>query len=317
MNKRIYLSVLPMVLVLAITGCSKDGGDGKSTQAVARVNGEELTVHQINLELSGQQIPANADQKEISQRALEGVINRQLLVQKAKEAKLDRDPMVMQAIERAKQQVLAQSYIQKVVATLPTPSDSEIQQYFDKSPELFAKRKIYQLQEFIIDSKISEDELSKQVAAGKTIQSFTTWLTKEKIQAKVQSVIKPAEQIPLTVLPAMAMLKNGQGTVIVTPNGNSVVWMLAFKEQPLTLEQAKPIITRYLGTQKQKEKMASEIKSLRDAAKVEYLGMFAEQSKAMPEKETLQQGMPEAKPAGENADAPATGFIDKGVSGLK
>lgn len=42
------------------------------------------------------------------------------------------------------------------------------------------------------------------------------------------------------------------------------------KDQPLTLEQATPIIEELLLAKKQKENFDTELKKLRDAVKIEY-----------------------------------------------
>jgi EpsD family peptidyl-prolyl cis-trans isomerase len=73
----------------------------KPGQALASVNGDEITVLQLNEEL--QRAGVQAGQQEVaSKRLLEGLIDRQLLVAEATKEKLDRDPKVVQAIERAR-----------------------------------------------------------------------------------------------------------------------------------------------------------------------------------------------------------------------
>ncbi len=42
------------------------------------------------------------------------------------------------------------------------------------------------------------------------------------------------------------------------------------KDQPLTVEQATPIIEKLLLAKKQKENFGTELKKLRDAVKIEY-----------------------------------------------
>ena len=94
--------ILASVFVLAACGESDSGAGKSATQVAARVNAEELSVHQINAVL-GRTPGLQPDQVEkASQAALERLIDQELLVQRAKDKKLDRDPRVMQAIEAAR-----------------------------------------------------------------------------------------------------------------------------------------------------------------------------------------------------------------------
>src|SRR5712691_12516259 len=109
---RLCLSVL-IGLVVALSSCGKADVKKSSGQIVARVNGDEISVHQINSAMArSNDIPAE-EAKQAAAQMLEKIIDQELLVQKALKDKLDRDPQVMQAIEGAKRQILARAYIER------------------------------------------------------------------------------------------------------------------------------------------------------------------------------------------------------------
>ena len=81
--KKILLLTL---LALPTAACEKAAADRPATQLIAKVNGTEISIHQVRAGAAG-----NAAQ------ALEKVIDRELLVQKALADKLDRDPQVGRA----------------------------------------------------------------------------------------------------------------------------------------------------------------------------------------------------------------------------
>ena len=56
-----------------------------------------------------------------TRQAVDSLINEQLLVKSALDNKLDRDPAVVQALERARRQVLARAYVERLV--FPTEDD--------------------------------------------------------------------------------------------------------------------------------------------------------------------------------------------------
>ena len=92
--------LLPVVVAASLAaGCSKSSHDGKASQAAARVNGDEITVHQINQLLERQQGLKPEQAEAAGRQALEGLIDQQLAVAKAEEQKLDRDPQVVQLLD--------------------------------------------------------------------------------------------------------------------------------------------------------------------------------------------------------------------------
>src|SRR5882724_4516486 len=115
-------------LMLAACGAKKEGG---ATQVAAKVNGDEITVHQINFVLQ-QQRNLRPDQAEAARhRVLEQLIEQQLAVQNAEKLKLDRDPKTVQALEMARRDILARAYLESVVDRAGKPSADEVKKYFD------------------------------------------------------------------------------------------------------------------------------------------------------------------------------------------
>ena len=82
--------------LLAACGEKRDPG---ASQSAARVNKDEITVHEINFVLQQQRNlrPEQADAA--AKQILERLIDQQLALQKAEEGKLDRDPRVVQQLE--------------------------------------------------------------------------------------------------------------------------------------------------------------------------------------------------------------------------
>ena len=97
------LAVLVGTLAV-VAGCG-DKKD-KASQTAAKVNRDEITVHQINFVLQQQRglRPEQADAA--SKQILERLIDQQLALQKADELKIDRDPRVVQQLEAAKREIL-------------------------------------------------------------------------------------------------------------------------------------------------------------------------------------------------------------------
>ena len=319
--KKLYL---PLLVAALLVGCGdkKDGAateEKKPTQVAAKVNGTELTVSQVNFAL--QRIP-NLDKersKVASLQVVRSLVDQELLVQKAMEDKLDRDPNVVQALDAARRQILAESYMARKLGTPAEPSDAEVTDYFNKHPELFAKRKIYRLQEISIQApKDKHDAIRAQLGASKTLNDFGAWLKAENFPVKAAQGVKPAEQLPLEILPKLAEMPDGQALVVNAPDGLLVIVMAGSQEQPVTLEQAKPAIARLLQTQARQKAAKAELDNLKAAAKIEYVGEFADAGKeAAAAAAPAATPAANAQPATDAAPAADADAISKGISGLK
>lgn len=287
--------LVAVVLLSAATlaaGCSDKKEKGAS-QTAAKVNKDEITVHQINFVLQQQRglKPEQADA--VSKQILERLIDQQLALQKADDQKIDRDPRVVQQLEAARREILARAYIEKVGEAAPKPTPEEIKKYYDEKPALFSQRRIYNIQEIIIEARPEQtNELRDQLSASKNINEFVEYLKAKDYKFAGNQAVRAAEQLPLQSLDAFACMKDGQAMLLPNPNGVQVVVVAGTRSQPLTEDQARPIIEQYLLNERKRKLAEDDIKSLRSAAKIEYVGKFAEGAASAPAASTASAAPP-------------------------
>jgi EpsD family peptidyl-prolyl cis-trans isomerase len=257
---------------------------------------------------------------------LKGLVDQQILVQRAIDKKLDRNPNVLQAIESARRQILAQAFLEEVLQKLVKPTDSEIHEYYVKEPDLFASRRIYRFSEISISGGTVQIDKIKQLLAGaKTLEQFAEQLRTENIAFKTVSAVKAAEELPMALLPKFSKMTNGEVAIIPTRDSLNVLQLQDSRNQPLTEQQARPVIENFLLGQNRNALLEVEMKKLRDAAKIEYLGAYADAGKAGQSPVAVQAAAPEPA-AGTDAVAPAAepgkpaskrdSHVEKGLSGL-
>lgn len=291
-------------LLLAMAGLSACGGgkEKKSGQALASVNGEEITVLQLNEELQRSGAKA-AQQEQASKQLLEALIDRQLLQSEAAKDKTDRDPKVMQAIERAKALIVSQAYMQKRIGTLVKPSAAEVEAYFSKNPGFFSNRKQFEMKELVIATADMNDQLKAAMDAAKSLEDVALWLDAHKVKfVRTQLARTSADLAPELSAKLLAMPK-GQLFIIREGERSLLIAITDIKDSPVSLEVAAPQIEQFLFNKKNKEAADAELARLRAAAKIEYL------NKASADK-------PAAADAAA-ADGGAAGANDRGVAGLK
>jgi EpsD family peptidyl-prolyl cis-trans isomerase len=300
-----------LILSMTLAACGGSGEKGK-TQVVARVNGEEVTVLQLNQVLSMMGPEAAASPTEANKSALESIINQTIGVQAALKMKLDRDPAIMQVIESTKRRVLLEAYLERSLQKTPAPTSSEIHDYFTQHPELFADRRIYVFNQLTAKAgKESLSSLNSKVAAVNQMSEFVTWLKEKGVDYNLVSDVKPSEQLPMGMLARMQKLKTGDLGYLSASDGVVVMEVVQIIEKPLTEQQAQPLIERYLANQKQMTAAQKLLQDLRANAKVEYLGDFKPDSKPA-------QAAPTQPNAPDQSTPPKTGagYIEKGLKGL-
>jgi EpsD family peptidyl-prolyl cis-trans isomerase len=306
-----------LAATVLLVGCGEKK-DKAASQTAAKVNKDEVTVHQINFVLQQQRNlrPEQADAA--AKQVLERLIDQQLALQKAEEGKLDRDPRVMQQLEAARREVIARAYVEKLGEAAPKPTPEEIRKYYDDKPALFRERRIYSIQEIAIEAKPEQiEELRTRLAAAKNVNEFVEYLKTAGYRFGGNQAVRAAEQLPFNTLDAMSKMKDGQAMLIPGPQGVQVVVLAGSRMQPVSEEQARPAIEQFILNERKRKLVEDEIKALRTAAKIEYVGKFA-QAASGPAGSAAAETAPAAAPAPTAASASGlpAGDVSKGL-GLK
>src|SRR5262245_6072226 len=272
MKMRPFLAFTASLLALAlITGCGKKDDAKVATQVAARVNGDEITVHQINYVLARSQNVSPEAAAQAKREILDRLIDQNLARQKAIESGLDRSLSVVQTIEAARSEILARAYLEQVTARLQRPSPEETRNYYVKHPELFAQRRVFNLEElaFIAKDDVAAD-LRGQVSKARSVDEIAEWLQSRGVKFAASRGVRAAEQIPLEILPKVQAMKEGQIRLFEMAGGRFQVFrVVAFKAAPVDEATATPRIQQFLANQGSRQAIAEEIKRVRNSAKIE------------------------------------------------
>ncbi|MCB5183683.1 EpsD family peptidyl-prolyl cis-trans isomerase [Methylobacillus gramineus] len=293
--------VIAVAISLALGGCGDKSHGNKASQSLVSVNGKEITVHQLNEELARANVQA-AQKDAASKQILSALVDRQLLEQAAAKAKVDRDPNVMQAVERAKAQIVAQAYLQGRVASVAKPEKAEIEAFYKQNPPLFSERKLVEMEQLLLDSRQITDEFKASLGNFKSLQEVAAWLDTKGVQYDRGEVARSVAELPPQISERLKDARKGQLFVIGMGPRTMLVQMDTVKDNPVSLADASAQIEQLLLNKKRKEAGEAELQRLKAEAKIEYLDSSIEKPKT------------ELK---EVVKKKADDDISRGVSGLK
>ena len=321
-SPRLLCAALVLLTAAGLSACGDK--EKKPGQALASVNGEEITVLQLNEEMQRANVQAS-QQEAASKQLLESLIDRQLLQNEAVKEKVDRDPKVVQAVERAKALIVAQAYMQKRIGTIARPTKEEVEDYFNKNPQFFSQRKQFDMRELVIASADMNDQLKAAMDSAKSLDDVASWLDANKVKyARTQLSRTSADLAPELSAKLLAMPK-GQLFIIREGDRTLLISLADVRDNPASLAQAAPQIEQFLFNKKNKDTADAELKRLRAAAKIEYLNKDApgKPAASMPAASAPVAAVAPASVSAPEPAAPAptasasTEANDRGVAGLK
>jgi len=254
------------LLLAACTGHKKD-----ATQSAARVDGTEITVHQINFRLQRERGLRPEQQDAASRKILEQLIDEQLLVEKAEKTKADQEPGAQQAFDAARREVLARAYVEQAVQAVPAPTETAMRAYFDANDALFEHRRVYVLQEYL--ARVPEDKipaLRALVESGHPPAEIEAWFKAQNAPFRAQESTHPAEQIPLNSLKSLAAVQDGHGLLVSAGDQVHVTYVTSSTQAPVGFDKAKPAIGQFLTADARRKATEGNLAALRSAAKIDY-----------------------------------------------
>ena len=295
--------VAGLCAAVVLTGCGgkKDTEDAPASQTAAKVNKEEVTVHQINFVLQQQRGLKQEQMEPMSRQVLERLIDQELAVQKAVDSKLDRDPRVQQQLEASRRDILARAYLERQADDVAKPSQDDLRQFYENRPALFKARNVYNLQEIVVEATPAQvSELTPRLQQAKNANEVVEIVRGANLRYAANQAVRAAEQLPMQSLDAFAAMREGQVRVDPTPTGARIVVLAGVRPAPVGMEQAMPAIEQYLVNERRREQIASHLKQLRADAKIEYVGKFKDGAPA-----TADAGASSVGAAGTTAAEPA------------
>ena len=265
-HRALCVCTLTFTGIFSLSGCDKRLED--SGQVLARVNGEEISVHQVNFAL--QYARQRNTSPDAGQAILETMISRQLAAQEAISLGLDRNPDVMMRLQEVRLETLASAYAADIARKLPPIRDEDVASFYREQPALFAQRRIYRLREITVPAdsasyKSIKEELAKSPPSSKTL----AWIRQQPGKITDQTSVRPSNDLPADVAARLLTLEPGKWQLFESPAGLLLYEVQSFEANPMSWTAAAPQIRENLNRQAERELFNKTIAQLREKAKIE------------------------------------------------
>ncbi len=257
-------------LGIAIAGCSKKPTD----QVVAIVNGEEISLPELNAELGSAQVPDGVDKKAVQQQLLQRLVDRRLLAQSAKEQGLDRDPAFIVEQRRVQESLLVEKLAKKTNDTIPVPTAAEIDKFIAGNPSLFAGRQLYTVDQVAFATPADATRL-RALEPAKTMDQVMTVLRGLNIAFQRSNRVVDSATVPPEQMNKITSLPEGEPFVVPSNGQVTVNVITGSRAEPLPDTQARTTAVRILRSQALAKLGEQRLKDARSKAKIEYQDGFA------------------------------------------
>ena len=252
------LLICAAATLVSVAACSPQTPKG---QVVANVNGQEITVQDLQAEAR-----AAPGQNQTVQALLQRVVARVLLAQEAHKERLDQYPGYPADIARLQQQAVVQKLLQATIKPPVKPTPASLAAFKAAHPFAFAQRQKLSVREVRFQTQNNMSELQ---GAG-TIDAVISRL--KSLNAPIQEDKQALDTAALPQGLSEKLVGAPAGELIFIRDGKSVLGMVIEGREPISLspEQENAFATTLMSQASTEEQINAEITKLRNAGKITY-----------------------------------------------
>jgi EpsD family peptidyl-prolyl cis-trans isomerase len=255
---------------LTLSACHKSA----TGQVVAVVNGEEITLNELNTEIGQANIPEGAAGARVRQQVLQQIIDRRLLAQAAKSDGIDTDPEYLIRRRQLEEALLVQFLGKRVGSSLRVPDEAAINRFMAERPNMFANRQLLTLDQVRFTLPADPNRL-RSLESAKTMNDVVNVLTGMGVRFERGQQMLDTAQVPPQMMRQLDNLPAGEPFIVPSAPIASVSVITARQPAPLTGPQARPVAVQALRDSQLGDVIQRRMREARSGAEITYQDGFA------------------------------------------
>lgn len=251
--------------MLLLSACQSE----PTGQVAAVVDGEEVTLAEINAELANMRVPENADKKAMQKLALQRVVERKLLANSAKQDGISETPEFIIRRQQLEDALLVQMLTQKVARTVKVPADSDVDKFMADNPNMFASRSILIVDQIRFATP-ARDDFMKPLAAAKTMAAVTSALDQLGVKYERQNSEIDTAQLPGEMVNKIRAVPAGEPFVVPADGFITVSLITGQRPAVLPAANARPAAVAATRNKTLSDLLQKRLTSEREQAAIKY-----------------------------------------------
>jgi EpsD family peptidyl-prolyl cis-trans isomerase len=262
---RRQVSALFLTTFLFAAACSK----GVSRDTVAVVNGEDVSLAELNSELKAANVSESANRTQLERQVLSRIINRKLLAQADTERGIDETPEFVVRRQKLSDELLITLLTELEADVLPNPSPLEVEQFIASHPAMFNERAVLSVNQIQFEPPTNMAALAP-LRDDRTLEEVAASLTGLNIPFERSAAKFDTATLPPELVTKIKKLAPGEPFVLPSAGRILVSTIVAREAAPVAPEQQRNIAKEAFRAQKAGDAMRTRLGELRAKAKVEY-----------------------------------------------
>lgn len=268
LNRPTIAAIAGLSLFLSACGSKATG------QAVAVVNGEEITIGELNSELAFANVPPSADKKKVMPQLLQQIIDRRLLAQRASEQGVDKSPDFLNQERRLREGLLLSLASKRQADSIKIPDQRTIDAFIAANPSMFQNRSILSLDQLQFPPPVNDAQIAR-IKTGRTIEQLAAVLTASGLPFVRTDAQLDTGTVPPAIMKQIDALPAGEPFIVPISGKMYASVITGRRPANATVEENRRIAAEAIRRQSLETSFASQLKQLRGAAKIEYQDGYA------------------------------------------